>query len=294
MRFWMVLIFLALAGGAVPADESAAAPEAVAHSTGHQITIDGRRIDYSATVGWLIMTEDDEPVARFGYTAYTRESDAPDQRPILFAFNGGPGSSSIWLHMGILGPQRVVVNDAGYADPPPAKRVDNEFSIIDIADLVMVDPIGTGFSTPLGEATGEKFWGVDEDVESVAAFIRKYINENGRWASPEFVLGESYGGVRGAGLAHYLQSRFSMNLNGLSRALIMNPGLQLHIQQGYYDLATPFAATNYYLRHLDIPTKARERIRYDLYPAGHMMYRHEGSMRAYREDLVEFIRNAIP
>lgn len=463
--------------------------------TEHSIRIDGQRVDYTATVGWLIMEEDDKPIARFGYTAYHRTGDyGPAERPIVFAFNGGPGSSSLWLHMGILGPQRVVVNDAGYAAPPPAKRVDNEFSIIDVADLVMIDPVGTGFSRPLGEAEGKRFWGVDQDIESVAAFIKRYITDHGLWAAPKFVLGESYGGIRGAGLAHHLQSRHGMNLNGLilvspiidtaagrdgdgldlphalflpsfaatawyhdaladkpenlepfldevetfaleqylpaltagytiaperkreiaeqvaaytgtttsywlkadlrvdhqqflqelkrnnrliagridsrfigpsinplaetmdydpffpavgpaytaaffdylhnelefgrdeeykttawpldwdwshrdpdgrrqvavnllpdlSRAMIMNPGLKLHIQQGYYDLATPFAATNYYIRHLDIPVEARDRIRYDLYPAGHMMYLHEESMQAYRDDLAAFIVDAIP
>lgn len=197
-------------------DIMAEASEPVAHTTEHQVTIDGNRIEYTATVGWMIMEEDDKPVARFGYTAYNRKGDyGPAERPIVFAFNGGPGSSSLWLHMGILGPQRVVVNDAGYADPPPAKRVDNEFSIIDIADLVMIDPVGTGFSRPLGEAEGKQFWGVDQDIESVAAFIKQYVTEHGLWAAPKFVLGESYGGIRGAGLAHYLQSRYSMNLNGL-------------------------------------------------------------------------------
>ncbi|MDT8449864.1 MAG: peptidase S10, partial [Wenzhouxiangellaceae bacterium] len=154
-------------------EEQAVSAEPVAHTTSHRVTIDGNRVEYTATVGWLIMEDNGKPVARFGYTAYTRDGDfAPGERPITFAFNGGPGSSSLWLHMGILGPQRVVVNDAGYADPPPAKRVDNEYSIIDVTDLVMVDPVGTGFSKPLGKAEGKKFWGVDQDIESVAAFIK--------------------------------------------------------------------------------------------------------------------------
>jgi len=499
----IVLLFIIQVSGLHADDHQPAAkddapketPEPLQTVTEHAVRIDGEMIDYSATVGWMIMEEDDKPVARFGYTAYIRDIDQPlGERPILFAFNGGPGSSSIWLHMGVLGPQRVLVNDADYADPPPARRVDNEYSVLDVADLVMVDPVGTGFSRPLGETEGEKFWGVDQDIESVAAFIRQYVTENGRWASPKFILGESYGGIRGAGLAHHLQSRHSMNLNGLilvspfldagagrdagdlnlphalylptlaatawyhekiedqpaelepflaevedfalndympalfagyvidedrkqgiaerlaaytgtevdfwlranlrvshqqfvqelmrderriagridsrfvgpmvnalsermdydpffpsvgpaytaaffdylhddlgyrgdvdykttawpldwdwshvnpdgrqqvavnllpdlSRAMVMNPGLKLHIQQGYYDLATPYSVTNYYLRHLDIPAEARERIRYDLYPAGHMMYLHGESLVQYREDLVEFIASAIP
>ena len=152
-------------------------PEAKSSSTQHQIQIDGEMVRYTATAGWLILENDEEePIARFGYTAYTRDGvEDQSQRPIMFAFNGGPGSSSIWLHMGILGPQRVVVEDEGYAPPPPANRVDNEYSIIDVTDLVMVDPVGTGFSKPLGEAKGEDFWGVDQDIRSVGSFIKEYV-----------------------------------------------------------------------------------------------------------------------
>jgi carboxypeptidase C (cathepsin A) len=108
-----------------------------------------------------------------------------------------------------------VINYAGYAPPPPSQLVDNEYSIIDATDLVMIDPVGTGFSKLLGEAKGTDFWGVDQDIKSVGAFIKRYVTENGRWGSPKYVLGESYGGVRGSGLAMYLQSALGMNLNGL-------------------------------------------------------------------------------
>lgn len=186
-------------------------------STRHPLRLDGRELNYTATVGWLILKDDkDKPIARFGYTAYTLDGNKdPARRPITFAFNGGPGSSSIWLHMGVLGPRRVVVNDGGFAPPPPSQLVDNEYSIIDATDLVMIDPVGTGFSKPLGEAKGTDFWGVDQDIKSVGSFIKRYVTENGRWGSPKYVLGESYGGVRGAGLARHLQSDLGMNLNGL-------------------------------------------------------------------------------
>ena len=192
--------------------------EPKSHATQHTVRIDGQTVAYTATVGWTIL-EDDKGAsrARFGYTAYTRDGVADAaKRPILFAFNGGPGSSSIWLHMGILGPRRVVVNDGGYAPPPPSELVDNEYSVLDLTDLVMIDPVGTGFSKPLGEAKGEEFWGVDPDIESVGDFIRKYVTENGRWASPKYLLGESYGGIRSAGLVWHLQSRHGMNFNGLA------------------------------------------------------------------------------
>lgn len=466
------------------------------HATQHTVRIDGQTVAYTATVGWTIL-EDDKgaPRARFGYTAYTRDGVADAaKRPILFAFNGGPGSSSIWLHMGILGPRRVVVNDGGYAPPPPSELVDNEYSVLDLTDLVMIDPVGTGFSKPLGEAKGEEFWGVDPDIESVGDFIRKYVTENGRWASPKYLLGESYGGIRSAGLVWHLQSRHGMNFNGLAlvspfldmgtgidgaeidlphvlylptlaatawyhdelaskpaslaafvdevarfaydeyapalmkgytipqeekervaarlaaytgttpeywlkadlrvshpqflqelerderkiagridsrfvgpsvnplaetmdydpffpaigpaftaaffdylhrelgfvddesyvvsnfgirwkwdhrppdargwevpwanlrpdlaRAITMNPGLHVLVQQGYYDLATPTLATRHDLEHLDIEPEARQRIRLEMYEAGHMMYLHGPSMKKFRDDLARLIRDS--
>jgi len=221
----LLLPVLALAAEATtPSPDAASAVAAVAGEpepkfsrTQHQVRIGGQVIRYTATVGWLIMKDDaGKAVARFGYTAYTRDGLAdPARRPVMFAFNGGPGSSSIWLHMGILGPRRVVVNDPGYAPPPPTPRVDNEFSVLDVTDLVMIDPVGTGFSKPLGEAKGADFWGVDQDIKSVGAFIKRYVTENGRWASPKYLLGESYGGMRSAGLAYHLQSVHGMNLNGV-------------------------------------------------------------------------------
>ena len=202
---------------AVPKADTAPAPTPLSQSTQHQLRLDGQVIRYTATVGWLILKDDkDKAIARFGYTAYTLDGikDAT-RRPITFAFNGGPGSSSIWLHLGVLGPRRVLINDAGYAPPPPAQLVDNEYSIIDATDLVMIDPVGTGFSKILGEAKETDFWGVDQDIKSVGTFIKRYVTENGRWGSPKYVLGESYGGMRGSGLAKYLQSDLGMNLNGL-------------------------------------------------------------------------------
>ncbi|MDA8020107.1 MAG: carboxypeptidase [Thermoanaerobaculia bacterium] len=196
------------------------------NSTQHAVTIDGQKIDYTATAGWLILkNQEGKPTARFGYTAYTRNGVSDlSKRPVMFAFNGGPGSSSIWLHMGVLGPRRVVATDAGHTPPPPSERQANEYSIIDVSDLVMIDPVGTGFSKPVGEGKGSDFWGVDQDVASVAQFIKLYITENGRWASPKYVLGESYGGIRAAGLSWHLQSRHGMNLNGV---ILVSPFLNM-------------------------------------------------------------------
>lgn len=475
-----------------PAEQ--AAPEARSSSTRHSVTIDGETIDYTATAGWLILENDDgDPIARFGYTAYTRDGvEDMSRRPLMFAYNGGPGSSSIWLHMGILGPRRVVVTDEGHSPPPPVERVENAYSVLDVTDIVMVDPVGTGYSLPLGDATGKDFWGVDQDIRSVGSFVAKYVSENRRWSSPKYILGESYGGIRTAGLVWHLQSVHGMNFNGvaivspflnmgsgidgagidlphvlylptlaatawyhdaipdkpedleafhaeverfaydeyapallagyvidedrkrsiaeklsgytgvsadywmaadlrvshqqfvqelqredrliagridsrfvgpsvnplaesmdydpffpavgpaftaaflgymheemdfgvdetyrisggvedwdwqhqppdtggwavpwanlrgdLAMAMTMNPGLHVLVQQGYYDLATPTLATKHDIEHLDITPEARERIRLELYEAGHMMYLHQESMEKFREDLTSFIR----
>jgi carboxypeptidase C (cathepsin A) len=225
------ILTLPAAADDAPKDErakkdAAETPEPKWSSTDHSLRIDGQPIEYTATAGWLILKDDEgDPNARFGYTAYTRK-DVVDKRrrPLMFAFNGGPGSSSIWLHMGILGPQRVVVTDEGYTPPPPADRQANAHSILDVTDLVMVDPVGTGFSKPLGDAEGGDFWGVDQDIRSVASFIEQYVTQNGRWASPKYILGESYGGIRTAGLVWHLQSEHGMSFNGV---VLVSPFLDM-------------------------------------------------------------------
>jgi carboxypeptidase C (cathepsin A) len=207
------------AAGEEPAAEPAAdaAPEARSSTTSHQVAIGGETVDYQATAGYLIVpNEEGDPAAKFGYTAYLRQGvgDA-SQRPVTFAFNGGPGSSSIWLHLGVLGPRRVVVADADFTLPPPYELVDNEYSILDVTDLVMIDPVGTGYSRPVGDAKGEDFWGVDQDIDSVSRFIKAWVTENGRWASPKILLGESYGGMRSGGVALELLQTHGMALNGV-------------------------------------------------------------------------------
>jgi carboxypeptidase C (cathepsin A) len=470
-------------------------PEPESSVTHGQVTLDGQVVKYTATVGWLIMKDkEDKPIARFGYTAYTRDGVKDlTRRPVMFAYNGGPGSSSIWLHMGIMGPRRVVVNDNGYAPPPPSVSVENAYTVLDVTDIVMIDPVGTGFSKPLGDAKSGDFWGVDQDIKSVGQFIKRYVSENGRWGSPKYLLGESYGGMRSAGLAYYLQSSQGMDLNGvvlvspflnagsgidgeeidlphvlylptfaatawyhdaipnkpaslpayleeverfayeeyapalmrgyaisdaekkavaaklaaytgttadyweradlrvshpqflqelkrsqrliagridsrfigpatnplsetmnydpffpavgpaytaaflnylhselkfgkdenymvsafdiewdwkhktpgeggwmsplpntvpdLAMAMTLNPGLHLLVLQGYYDLATPWLATKNDIAHLDITPEARKRIKIDYFDAGHMMYLHEPSMKKFRQDVLDFVRD---
>jgi len=202
--------------------------------TKHNIRIDSKQINYTATVGTLILkNEKDEPIASFGYTAYTKDGETDmSKRPVTFSYNGGPGSSSIWLHMGVMGPRRVAVNDPSPNGPAPYKLEDNNYSILDVSDIVMMDPIGTGFSRAVGKAKNSDFWGVDEDIKSVSQFILKYVNENERWNSPKYLLGESYGTFRSAGVADFLQENLGISVNGIVlvsnvldiRQLAFNPG----------------------------------------------------------------------
>jgi len=185
--------------------------------TKHSARIGGQEIKYTATAGTLVMkTEEGDPKATIFYIAYTRD-DVSDlsQRPVMFTFNGGPGSSSVWLHLGAFGPRRVEMGDAGALLPPPYKLVDNESSLLDVTDLVFIDPVSTGYSRPAPGESPNQFHGVQEDVQSVGDFIRLYATRNKRWSSPKFLAGESYGTTRAAGLSGYLQQRYGMYLNGI-------------------------------------------------------------------------------
>ena len=137
------------------------------------------------------------------------------KRPITFTFNGGPGSASVWLHLGAFGPRRVEMGDAGALLPPPYKLVDNESSLLDVTDLVFIDPVSTGYSRAVPGEAPKQFHGIQEDVQSVGDFIRLYATRNKRWTSPKFLAGESYGTTRAAGLSGYLQQRYGMYLNGI-------------------------------------------------------------------------------
>ncbi|MFM9911297.1 MAG: S10 family peptidase [Chitinophagaceae bacterium] len=220
--------------------------------TKHSVKIENRQINYTAIVGTLILkNEKDEPIASFGYTAYTKDGETDmTKRPLTFSFNGGPGSSSMWLHLGVMGPRRVVVNDPSGNGPAPYKLEDNNYSILDISDIVMMDPVGTGISRAVGKAKNSDFWGVDQDIKSVSQFIKNYIHENERWNSPKYLLGESYGTFRSAGAADYLQSNFGISLNGIIlvsnvldiRTLSYNPGDDI----SYVVNFPTYAATSWY------------------------------------------------
>jgi carboxypeptidase C (cathepsin A) len=192
-------------------------PKAEQSVTQHTVSIGGVPVAYTATAGTLIVrNQKDEPWGSIGYIAYVRKDAGPAaRRPITFSYNGGPGSSSIWLHMGVMGPKRVVTNDAAPTPPPPYQVVDNAWSPLDKTDIVMIDPVGTGVSRAVGGAKDQDFWGVDPDIESVSRFIKQYVSDNGRWNSPKFLLGESYGTTRSAGVVDYLQTKAGMAFNGV-------------------------------------------------------------------------------
>ena len=197
--------------------------EPVLSVTEHELAIGGKRIKYRATAGYMAMKDakGEKTKANIFFVAYTKlgteaEKIDPAKRALTFSFNGGPGSASIWLHMGALGPKRVLMKDNGESLPPPYKMADNEHSWLDETDLVFLDPVSTGYSRA---ATGEdpkQFHGFNEDIASVGDFIRLYTTRNQRWSSPKFLVGESYGTTRASGLSDYLQDRYGLYLNGIS------------------------------------------------------------------------------
>ncbi|MBI1739040.1 MAG: peptidase S10 [Acidobacteria bacterium] len=203
-------------------DRAAAAAEAAAIKeewsvTEHSIRIGGQTIPYKASAGTtLLKNEKGEPTGMLYSVAYTR-SDVKDlsTRPVSFVYNGGPGSASLWLHLGAFGPRRASTVNGEFTPPAPYKLVDNNECLLDKTDLVFIDMMGAGYSHAVGKGQERDFWGIDEDVAAFAQFIVTYISRNDRWNSPKFLLGESYGTFRSAALGNYLQSRDSVHLNGI-------------------------------------------------------------------------------
>ncbi len=205
---WMINVF-----GQSEAAKPAPIPEGEISTTQQSVKINGVVIPLTARAGTLqLRDETDSPIALFGFTSYTK--DGGGNRPIIFSYNGGPGSSSYWLHMGVMGPKRIVVNDPGNTPAAPYKMVNNDYSFLDMADLVMMDPVGTGLSVAIGKAKFEDFWGVDQDIRSISLFIKQYLIENGRMNSPKYLLGESYGTFRNAGVMNRLLNQ-GIALNGV-------------------------------------------------------------------------------
>jgi len=186
-------------------------------TTSHSVKIGRRKVAYTASAGRMLLREEEgKKQATFFFVAYTRDDvEDPATRPIVFAFNGGPGSSSVWLHLGALGPRRVLLADDGMPVAPPGRLVDNDYSILDIADLVFIDPIGTGYSRAIPNEEAKQYHHFKKDIETVGEFIRAYLTKHDRWASPKFLAGESYGTTRSAGVAGHLFRRHGIYFNGL-------------------------------------------------------------------------------
>lgn len=212
------------ADAAKPAEKSAkaaaesekpASKEELPVITHHEIHVGGRILKYTATTGYMPIRneETNEVEANIFFMAYTLDG-APPKRPLMFSFNGGPGSASIWLHLGAIGPKRVKMLPDGGMPAPPFELVDNEETWLDQTDLVFIDPVGTGFSRPTKKDFGKKFWSVEGDIASVGDFIRLYLTRYERWNAPLFLVGESYGTTRAAGLSGYLVNH-GIALNGV-------------------------------------------------------------------------------
>ncbi|MCJ7723659.1 MAG: hypothetical protein MUP03_05965 [Anaerolineales bacterium] len=233
--------------------------------TQHTVTIGGKEIKYTATTGTIVLKEEtpdrekesegEKPKATVFFTAYTRDDVVDRSRhPLTFSFNGGPGSSSVWMHMGMLGPRRVMMEFDGNLPPPPYELTDNDYSLLDTTDLVFIDPVSTGYSRPVEGEKAKQFHSFKKDIETVGEFIRLYTTRYQRWLSPKFLIGESYGTTRSCGLSGYLQERHGLYLNGIVlisavlnfQTIDFNPGNELP-----YILFLPaYAATAWYHRML--------------------------------------------
>ncbi|HLU24361.1 MAG TPA: hypothetical protein VKZ58_01460 [Longimicrobiales bacterium] len=251
---------LLLAAGAPSAHaQDLTAPLDTAVTTEHTVTIKGQRIPYRATAGHQpVWDENGKPIASLFYVYYER-SDVRDRtnRPLVISFNGGPGSASVWMHIGYTGPRLVEVDDEGYPVQPYGVR-ENPHSILDVADIVYIDPVNTGFSRIVGNADRSKFFGVNEDIQYLARWIDVFVSRRDRWTSPKFLIGESYGTTRVAGLARQLQSAHWMFLNGV--ILVSPTGLGVNRAGPVADaLPLPYyAATAWYHRALPQDLQSRD------------------------------------
>jgi len=230
--FILLLLFAANADESQPNEKPSAAKTAEAivplekpSVTRHSIRVNGQAVDYTATAGRLhIAGKGDAHPADIFFISYTRQgAQTSDDRPVTFLFNGGPGASSIWLNFGAFGPKRVVLSATGKPSGPPYRLVDNAYTLLDVTDLVFIDPVGTGFSRPAEGTPADAFYGVKKDVASFREFIQSYVTRFERWNSAKFIGGESYGGLRAVRLAEDLHTVCGMDCNGL---ILFSPALQ--------------------------------------------------------------------
>ena len=242
-------------------------------TTQHSVTIGQQEIHYTVIAGTIVLKEEQEKDSKSDgekakasvfFVAYTLDNVGDTaKRPITFSFNGGPGSSSVWLHLGVLGPRRVETDQQGNLLQPPYQLVENQYSILDQTDLVFIDPISTGFSRVVQGEEAKQFHGFRKDIESIGDFIRLYTTRYQRWTSPKFLIGESYGTTRAAGLSGYLQERHGLYLNGIMLISSVLDFQTIRFMNGNdlpYILYLPsFTATAWYYNLLD------EELQADLY-----------------------------
>ncbi|GAA4725858.1 peptidase S10 [Pedococcus ginsenosidimutans] len=236
-----------------------APPEDDLVETRHTLAVGRRRLRYTATTGRVVLREEvfedgafkgHHAKAELSMTSYVVDAPAGTRRPVTFAFNGGPGSSSVWLHLGLLGPRRVDSGDAGALTPPPYALLDNPESLLAVSDLVFIDPVSTGYSRAVEGGKPQDYHGFTADIESVGELIRLWTTRNNRWLSPKFLAGESYGTIRAAALADHLQSRYGYYLNGvmlISSVLdLATVDFEFTNDRAHVDYLPTYAATAHY------------------------------------------------
>ncbi len=238
-------------------------PEEPPIQTTHEITIGGKTLVYTTTVGMMPLKnlETGETEANIFFMAYTLNvPEGSPKRPLTVAFNGGPGSASVWLHLGALGPKRVKMQDEGWMPAPPYQLVTNDFTLLDLTDLLFIDPVGTGYSRATKTDYNKKFWSLKGDIESVGEVIRLYLTRYGRWSSPLFLAGESYGTTRAGGLSNHLFDK-GIALNGIIMVSTVLNFLTLDFERGndlpYLLFMPTYAATAWY--HKKLPEDLQNR-----------------------------------
>ncbi len=251
-RVCCVAVCLLLACTLLASGQEQPVQDQLQSKTRHTVRIGGQALNYTVSTGTLpIRDEKGEQDAFIFYIAYIKEGVSdPESRPLMFSFNGGPGSSSVWMHMAFLGPRMIRYDDQGFMLQPPYEVVDNEFSILDATDIVFIDPVATGYSRMLPQKPLHKYHGVLEDIQSVSEFIRLYVTRNERWGSPKFVIGESYGTTRASGLTGYLLSAHRMYINGTILVSMTGLGVEKGTDMSYMVILPHYAATAWYHKAL--------------------------------------------
>ncbi len=236
-----------------PAKPEEAPPVERSSVTAHQLTLGGKALHYTATAGTLLIRNDEEkPYGSIFYVAYTLDGAEAKTRPVTFLYNGGPGSASLWLHMGSVSPVRVITSAPQATGSGPYQLVPNQYSLLDQSDLVFIDAPLTGYSRAVEKGASKDFAGVDQDLRAFAKFIERYLTVNGRWNSPKFLFGESYGTTRSAGLSAVLQDD-GVALNGitlLSSVLNYNASIGAGLEVSYVNYLPSYAAIAFYYKKL--------------------------------------------